>query len=41
MQLIFSVPNRIKKNKLKIENYICASNSRGKFEKFLFIYEQL
>ncbi len=29
------------KNKLKIENYICASNSIGKFEKFLFLYEQL
>ncbi len=29
------------KNKLKIENYICPSNSIGKFEKFLFLYEQL
>ncbi len=29
------------KNKLKIENYICASNSIGTFEKFLFLYEQL
>ncbi len=30
------------KNKLKIENYIYASNSYiGKFEKILFLYEQL
>ncbi len=29
------------KNKLKIENYICASNSKGKFETFMFLYEQL
>ncbi len=29
------------KNKLKIEHYICASNSIGKFETFLFLYEQL
>ncbi len=29
------------KNKLKIENYLCASNSIGKFENFLFLYEQL
>ncbi len=29
------------KNKLKIANYICASNSTGQFEKFLFLYEQL
>ncbi len=29
------------KNKLKIEHYIYASNSIGKFEKFLFLYEQL
>ncbi len=29
------------KNKLKIENYICPSNSIGKFEKFVFLYEQL
>ncbi len=27
--------------KEEIENYICASNSIGKFEKFLFLYEQL
>ncbi len=26
---------------LKIENDICAFNSMGKFEKFLFLYEQL
>ncbi len=29
------------KIKLKIENYICASNSIGKLEKFLSLYEQL
>ncbi len=29
------------KNKLKMEHYICTSNSIGKFEKFLFLYEQL
>ncbi len=29
------------KNKLKIENYICGSNSIGQFEKLLFLYEQL
>ncbi len=29
------------KNKLKIEHYICASNSIGKFEQILFLYEQL
>ncbi len=29
------------KNKLKIEHYIYASNSIGKFEIFLFLYEQM
>ncbi len=29
------------KKKLKIENYICASNSVGKFEKIVFLHEQL
>ncbi len=38
---LFQYLIKFKKNKLKIENYICASKSIGKFEKFLFLYKQL